>query len=239
MSHTPHFIFDVDGTLTPSRSEMDKAFKSYFLKMCTIFPVYLVTGSDYKKTREQVGDDVLIACNTVYNCGGASIWRKNVNIKNKMFEISSPFQAFLNLLILESKYHTKTGKHLEFRPGLINLSTVGRNATKEQRQEYVKWDKETNERAILAYRINKFSSDYHASVAGETGIDITPAGVTKAQILEDFTDNQSLHFFGDRMDPEGNDYELSLAIKQRGGYTYHVTGWEQTYSILRELWGGW
>ena len=40
------FIFDVDGTLTPSRREMDKEFVQFFFEFCTKNDVYLVTGSD-------------------------------------------------------------------------------------------------------------------------------------------------------------------------------------------------
>ena len=48
------FIFDVDGTLTPSRQQIDSDFAVYFSNFCTINDVYLVTGSDKEKTVEQV-----------------------------------------------------------------------------------------------------------------------------------------------------------------------------------------
>jgi hydroxymethylpyrimidine pyrophosphatase-like HAD family hydrolase len=57
------FIFDVDGTLTPSRSEIDKEFAEWFLGYCSRNSVYLVTGSDYPKTVEQVGEDIVNAVN--------------------------------------------------------------------------------------------------------------------------------------------------------------------------------
>jgi len=41
-----HYIFDVDGTLTPSRQKMDEDFSRFFLHFCTMNSVYLVTGSD-------------------------------------------------------------------------------------------------------------------------------------------------------------------------------------------------
>jgi phosphomannomutase len=45
-----NFVFDVDGTLTPSRGQMDPEFKLWFKLWIRHKPVYLVTGSDYAKT---------------------------------------------------------------------------------------------------------------------------------------------------------------------------------------------
>ena len=48
------FIFDVDGTLTPSRGKIDNDFKKFFVEFCMNNNVYLVTGSDKPKTVEQI-----------------------------------------------------------------------------------------------------------------------------------------------------------------------------------------
>ena len=52
-----YFIFDVDGTLTPSRGKMDYEFKLWFLNFIKQNPVALVTGSDLQKTVEQLGEE--------------------------------------------------------------------------------------------------------------------------------------------------------------------------------------
>ena len=52
------FIFDVDGTLTDSRQQIDLSFEVYMIKFCCKYDVYLVTGSDRAKTIEQVGLDI-------------------------------------------------------------------------------------------------------------------------------------------------------------------------------------
>ena len=54
---TIEFVFDVDGTLTPSRGEIDPEFKQFFDKFCIKNNVYFVTGSDKAKTVEQLGED--------------------------------------------------------------------------------------------------------------------------------------------------------------------------------------
>jgi len=45
-----HFLFDVDGTLTPSRKKINSQFAIWFLYFAQNNPVSLVTGSDNPKT---------------------------------------------------------------------------------------------------------------------------------------------------------------------------------------------
>ena len=47
------YIFDVDGTLTPSRLRMTKELAKFFDKWSEKNKYYLVTGSDLDKTKEQ------------------------------------------------------------------------------------------------------------------------------------------------------------------------------------------
>ena len=54
MSMNLNYIFDIDGTLTPSRLPIDEDFKKWFLEWCKNKNVYLVTGSDKDKTIEPV-----------------------------------------------------------------------------------------------------------------------------------------------------------------------------------------
>ena len=48
------YIFDVDGTLTPSRKKIDPDFLIFFNSFALANEVYLVTGSDRDKTIEQI-----------------------------------------------------------------------------------------------------------------------------------------------------------------------------------------
>ena len=61
------YIFDVDGTLTPSRQQIDFDFLNFLLDFANRNDVYLVTGSDRPKTIEQIGKDLYFACKRVYN----------------------------------------------------------------------------------------------------------------------------------------------------------------------------
>ena len=119
---------------------------------------------------------------------------------------------------------------------MVNFSVVGRNATIGERKMYVEYDLANKERIRIAKEFQKFFPAIQAVVGGETGIDIFPYGKDKAQIVEDFDDlNDTLHFFGDRMDPAGNDYPLKKVILDNDlGVCYSVDDWKHTWKLLKQ-----
>ena len=50
------YIFDVDGTLTPSRRRMTEDFEQFFSKWAQKNIFYLVSGSNLEKIKEQAPD---------------------------------------------------------------------------------------------------------------------------------------------------------------------------------------
>ena len=73
------------------------------------------------------------------------------------------------------------------------------------------------------------------ALGGQTGLDLGPLGSDKSQILRDFSKDDELYFFGDRMEEGGNDYSLGEAVKKRGGYPHPVNNWEETRTILEGI----
>lgn len=228
-------VFDVDGTLTPSRGRINEDFRLWLLEDLR-FPFLLVTGSDPIKTREQIGDE-LYDRTIVFNCTGNHVFNRGAEIYRSKWRIPDELEHYLNDVLDRSPHPDKTGKHIEHRVGLCNFSIVGRNATVEQRRAYFEWDKRSNERLSIAASIKESWPDIEASVAGETGIDIYAKGAGKEQILPAISEmDHDIRFFGDRMDKNGNDYGLAKAITDSGnGLSYPVTGWEHTWEILKDL----
>jgi len=208
------FIFDVDGTLTPSRDQINYVFQHWFTEFAENNEVYLVTGSDYPKTLEQIGIEICMTVQRIYNCSGSDVWEKGINIRTNDWILPEDAHEWLSVILTQSQFMLRTGQHFDHRPGMVNFSVVGRGATKEQRAEYVVWDKEQNERNEIAQEFNHRYPDLEAKVGGETGIDIAPKGADKSQIIKDF-DSDNLYFFGDRMEEGGNDYLLAQEIKKR------------------------
>ena len=228
-----HFIFDVDGTLTPSRGEINPGFKQFLIEFALRNKVYLVTGSDKPKTVEQIGEDLYNRCHTVYNCSGNDVWQKDKNIFTNTWKLSRIAKKWLQEQLDASNFELRTGLHFEHRTGMVNFSIVGRNATTEERAEYVKWDNKKHERNTIAKAFNVKFKKLKAQPGGETGIDIYPKQCDKSQIVRDFTYDDVLYFMGDKMDPAGNDYPLAQEIDKGAAIT--VNGWKDAYDKLLML----
>ena len=228
------FIFDVDGTLTESRQQIDLSFEAYLIKLCCKYDVYLVTGSDRAKTVEQVGLDIYNRSKRVYNCSGADVYEKDHNVYKSDWKPSRRLINFLSDELDFSTFPNKTGNHIEHRPGGINFSVLGRGEdSMKYRKEYVKWDINTTERILMSDRIKSEFPDLNIQIGGQTGLDISDSD--KSQILRDFIAEDELIFFGDMMKEGQNDYPLAQAVDKLGGTNYSVNGWQDTYRKLKDI----
>ena len=228
------FIFDVDGTLTPSRKQIEHEFWAPFLIFCRHNDVYLVTGSDRQKTLEQLGLDICYTAKRVYNCSGSDDYEKDKNVYRDDWQLPLDVEKFLLDELDYSQFPLRNGNHIERRPGGVNFSILGRDEDPMVgRNEYIEWNDRTNEREDIADRLRNQFPDLSVALGGQTGIDIGPKGADKSQILRDFSDDDELHFFGDRIEEGGNDYSLAKEVKKRNGYTYHVRNYNETQEILR------
>ena len=147
------FIFDVDGTLTPSRLPMTNKFENFFKKWTKKNTFYLVTGSDLPKLQEQM-NGLEIHSNGIFTCCGNQFWESDPAVHPKhcdliydnKFEMTTKLKNSLKVMLMSSQYKHRYGNHIEDRGSMVNFSIVGRNCTQEQREEYYKWDKEKSER---------------------------------------------------------------------------------------------
>ena len=227
------FIFDVDGTVTPSRKMISIEFLPFFYKFTSDNDVYLVTGSDREKTIEQVTPGIYNNCKRVYNCSGCDVYEGDKNVYRSEWELPWEVERFLDDELDYSQFPLRNGNHIERRPGTINFSILGRDKDPSVgRDEYIKWNKDTNEREDIAYRLRSAFPGLSVALGGQTGLDIGPYGSDKSQILRDFSEDDELHFFGDRMELGGNDHSLGKAIKEIGGYPYSVKDWKDTRTQL-------
>ena len=230
-----NYIFDIDGTLTPSRLPMNKEFEKFFIQWLNSKNVYLVTGSDKEKTIEQVGERVWTGVKRVYQSCGNQIWEKGHLIQESNFYLDNKMKTQLNRFLDISDWKKKFGNHIEQRMGLVNFSIIGRNCPQEEREKYYNWDKVNKERIKICKSMMKKFPNIEASVGGQISIDIYEYGKNKAQILDYISDE--IYFFGDKMEKGGNDYPIAYRLKKekRKHTLFKVTTPQDTWDILKKM----
>jgi phosphomannomutase len=224
--------FDVDGTLTPSRQPMDTVFKTWWFSNMTMRRYILVTGSDYQKTREQLGDKICLMAERVFCCAGNSVWQRGLEVQAADWRPDAVLMKYLNWITETSVYPIRAGNHVELRPGMVNISTVGRDCTSAQRHDYWVWDQQHKERQRLVRKIENTFPELQCQIGGEISIDIYPRGCDKSQVLNWYP-NEEILFFGDGMEPGKNDWALAEVL-QPPSQSMAVSSWTDTYQYLQE-----
>ena len=239
MKNLPVFLFDVDGTLTDPRQPMTAKFKKLFKKLLKTHVVYLASGSDIEKIREQLPKRIINKCAGVFASSGNEFWIKEEVQYENVYIPSQGIVAKLEEFLEDSAYKGRTSNHIEHRPGMINFSIVGRAADESQREHYAKWDKRHQERKKMAISLIAYYPEIDVKIGGEISIDIYPKGLDKSQAVEWIRDNHegsNIMFFGDRTDPEGNDFSVVEVMKEND-IVHTVESCEDTYSILQNYLG--
>ena len=242
------YIFDVDGTLTPSRQKMTKEFQRFFSEWVKKNKFYLVTGSDLPKLQEQM-DFMDIEAEGIFTCCGNQFWRPDPSIVNisaeliydNKFKVPKKLKKLLGTILSNSQYPHRFGNHIEDRGSMVNFSIVGRDCSYEDRLNYFEWDKEKGERKIIANAIKEKFPDLDAVIGGQISIDIYPKGNDKSQVLniieqERLVPPNEYIFIGDRIEDGGNDYPLAQLMDNTEICDWYQTdGWEHTKQILEKL----
>ena len=235
------YIFDVDGTLTPSRLMMTKEFAKFFDKWSNENKYYLVTGSDLDKTKEQLPIAYIDRAEAIFTCCGNQMWRDNELIYDNKFKLTSKLKNTLEVVLMSNQYPHRYGNHIEDRGSMVNFSIVGRNCTQEQREHFFKWDEEKGERKKISTFLKHKFKDLDAVLGGQISIDIYPKGKDKSQILDIIEQERLVKpdeyiFIGDRTEKGGNDYPLAKLMEETNNCKYFQTeGPEQTMEILQWL----
>ena len=236
------YIFDVDGTLTPSRLRMTEEFAKFFDKWSSKNKYYLVTGSDLDKTKEQVPIAYIDRAVAIFTCCGNEMWLGDKQVLTKPFKPPEDLLDYLQKLVnSELNYPVKTGNHIEDRGSLLNFSIVGRDCSLIQRLDYYRYDEQLGERKDIADYIMKKWPDLDAVIGGQISIDIYPKGNDKSQVLNIIEQDRLVPpneyiFIGDGIQNGGNDYPLAeLMANTEICDWYHTEGWEHTKEILENL----
>merc|ERR1711991_532451 len=218
-------LFDVDGTLSPARLTATDEMKALLKELREKIYIGVVGGSDLPKQQEQLGANALqmFDSSSVVEYLGEERYKKLTN--------------FILHYIADLDLPIKRGTFIELRTGLINVSPIGRNCSREERMAYEKFDIEHNVRKNFVAVLEKEFADYKMrfSIGGQISFDVFPLGWDKTYCLQHVEAEkfEEIHFFGDKTLEGQNDYEIYNDSRTIG---HAVNSPDDTMRIVRDLW---
>ena len=212
-------LFDVDGTLTEPRQEVTEETRAFLineLKKKVVFGI--VGGSDLPKQKEQMGEDIVDVADYSFSENGLVAYKNGVLIGKESInkhlgeDNVKELVNFVLHYIADLDIPIKRGTFIEFRNGMINVSPIGRNCSKEERDDYEKFDLANNIRttfvSVLQQKFAHLNLTY--SIGGQISFDVFPQGWDKTFSLNYIKEGEydEIHFFGDKTFKGGNDHEI-------------------------------
>jgi phosphomannomutase len=241
-------IFDLDGTLTESKADMDAEMANLFAKLLEKKMVAVIGGGPYEQFRHQlIGrlrsspaflKNVFLFPTTsmaFYRYQGT--WKKvyaHLLTKKEKTEIYSAFRkAFgkINYIRPEKLY----GKDIEDRQTQVSFSPLGQQAPVEAKKQ---WNKKFHKSIRMSLRkiLQKFLPQFEVKVGGLTTIDVTRKGIDKSYGIRQIQKHlhipiKDMLFVGDALFPGGNDY----AARKTGVACIAVRGPGDTKKLIRQI----
>lgn len=217
----------------------------FMKKLSTKITVGIVGGSDLPKQEEQLGKGIANVFPYNFSQNGLVAYKDGVlqevqtiskflgeeNVK-KIVNWTLKYLSDLDIPV-------KRGTFIEFRSGMFNISPIGRNCSREERNEYEKVDLEKNIRKDMVAAMKKEFADLDLtySIGGQISFDVFPRGWDKTYCLKfvKAEDYDEIHFFGDKTFEGGNDYEIFTSDRTIG---HTVTSPEDTKEQCTKLFMG-
>lgn len=239
-------LFDVDGTLTVPRSNIQADFEKFLYEQIKpLATIGIVGGSDLEKMFEQLnGTGILKQFDYIFPENGLVQIESGVEVGKASIQKhlgEDVLQRFINFVLRylsELKLPIKRGTFLEFRNGMMNVCPIGRQCSREERLAFNEYDNKHHVRKTMIKALRKefHDVDLTYSIGGQISFDIFPRGWDKTYALRHVTKSgknyKEIHFFGDKTDEGGNDYEIYIDPRTIG---HKVSSPNDTKRILSEI----
>eukprot|EP01033_Poteriospumella_lacustris_P015689 gene15689-11229_t len=139
-------LFDVDGTLTEPRAEASAEMQEFLQRLKSKATVGIVGGSDLVKQQEQMGANVVHDVDYSFSENGLVAYKNGELIGKEAIHTylgEDNIKAIVNFAlhyIADLDIPVKRGTFVEFRTGMLNISPIGRNCSREERNAYEVFD---------------------------------------------------------------------------------------------------
>lgn len=241
-------VFDMDGTLTPSKARMTSVMSALLRRLLRVKKVAVIGGGKYALFRRQFvnrikfrGEELknlfLFPTSSTsfyrYERGG---WRNVYSYVLSLAEKKKILRAFAEVFrdLNYGKPKKTYGVILEDRDTQITFSALGQTAPVRLKED---WNRRHNSlRLCLARLLQKKLPHFNVRVGGLTSIDVTEKGIDKAYGIRQIekylrVPRRKMLFVGDAIFPGGNDY----AVVRAGVDYVKVSGPADTARLTRFL----
>jgi hypothetical protein len=227
-----HLFFDLDDTLTPSRSLVEPDMKDLLLRL----PVDLVavSGATKNQITTQLPDIPFFTLgqngNQATHRDGSPIWEKRLSPQEK-----NAIYAHISQLITAADFKVRDVDDLiEDRLSQISYSTIGHHSPLHEKHAF---DPHSHVRNSLLARYPLNSRDVEVRIGGTTCFDYFKVGSHKGSNVREFIehmgwDSADCVYLGDKLMPGGNDETVVGIID-----TVPVTSSFDTYQKLLHAFG--
>jgi phosphomannomutase len=240
-------IFDVDKTLTKSKSPLDNEMAELLAELLKYYKVDIITGGRFGQMKKQIIDYLKNAEGNFYNLyfqptSGSRLydfedvkWREiykdeiPINDRERIIKFLKEAVRESGVPVPDKMY----GERIEDRESQITFSNFGQKAPVEIKQS---WDPDKKKRERIIEILKPRLLDYEVSIGGASSIDITKKGINKKYGVEKLSEYLSvpveeMFFVGDRLELGGND----SSVIETGIDWIDVEDPEETKDIIRDL----
>ncbi|MDP3004341.1 MAG: HAD-IIB family hydrolase [Candidatus Azambacteria bacterium] len=240
-------VFDLDGTLTESKSNPDKEIASLLCALLRKRKVAVMGGGNREQFQKQFLAYLPRAKTQLENLfilptSGLSFFKFQKNNWRKVYQhrlsqkektrILNAFEtAFKEIGYIQPK--KAYGRIIEDRESQITFSALGQKAPLAKKE---RWNKKMDTRRNLKEALEKYLPEFEVRIGGLTSIDITKKGMDKAfgikEIMRTLAVSQKeIVYIGDALYEGGND----AVVLQAGIDTIQVSGPEEVKYLIHRL----
>jgi len=255
LSQKELIVFDLDGTLAPSKSVMDPEMTKLFEKLLAAKKVAVIGGGKYalfklqllaalKRSPKELFENLFLFPTTSnafyrYNGGWKNVYTLNLS-KAERTKIKKAFKEVFKEAGYEHPKETY-GPVVEDRGTQVTFSALGQEIVAVLGKKGIKmkdeWKKKyTPVKMKMAKLLSKKLPNLEVHAAGFTSIDVTRKGIDKAYGVRQI--EKQLHvpiknmvFIGDALFPGGNDY----AARKSGIQCIPVRDPEDTKKLIKKI----
>lgn len=240
------YIFDLDGTLTESRSPADAEMVDLFKTLLERHKVGIVSGAGLAQIQKQIlsllPEGTNLANLTVCPTSGASMYIFNGSHAQKVYDEAFSEEELQQVSIAiaqvlqEIEFDLSApsyGERLVQHTGQISFALLGENAPNEEK---ILADPDQKIRQSIVAQLTPLLPNYSIRVAGGHTIDITKPGIDKAYAIDQIRELhqlpiESMIYIGDELKENGND----APVLQTSISTHPVQNPEETKAFIKEI----